>query len=138
MPLDLTPLKNAINRLTEALARFKATPDDTVIRDSVIKRFEFTYEVSHKMLRRFLAEYGADADGVSAMTFPELIRTANQKNLLRSDWPRWHDFRDARNRTAHTYEEAIAQAVLAEIPDFLEEAKHLYLSMQDGASRADA
>jgi nucleotidyltransferase substrate binding protein (TIGR01987 family) len=138
MSLDLTPLRSATDRLAEALARLKATPEDTVIRDSVIKRFEFTYELSHKTLRRFLAEYGADADVVSTMTFPELIRTGNQKNLLRSEWPRWRAFRDARNRTAHTYQEKAAQAVLAEIPDFLAEAKHLYVSMREAMDRADA
>ncbi len=46
--LDLTPLTNAVKRLQEGLIRYSQ------IRDGLIQRFEFTYEISHKMLKRYL------------------------------------------------------------------------------------
>lgn len=52
--LDLTPLDNAIARLDEGWTRYQRDVSDTQIRDGLIQRFEFTYEISHKMLRRFL------------------------------------------------------------------------------------
>ena len=51
--LDLTPLDNAIARLDEGWTRYQRDVSDIQIRDGLIQRFEFTYEISHKMLRRF-------------------------------------------------------------------------------------
>ena len=58
MPLDLTPLTNAVQRLDEGLARYLADTSDTQIRDGLIQRFEFTYELSHKMLKEGLHKSG--------------------------------------------------------------------------------
>ena len=62
MPLDLTPLANATARLHEGLARYQSDPTDTQIRDGLIQRFEFTYELSHKMLRRQLEQAAANPE----------------------------------------------------------------------------
>jgi nucleotidyltransferase substrate binding protein (TIGR01987 family) len=50
----LDELKRAISRLKEALA----LPKTDVIRDSVIQRFEFTVELSWKVLQRHLRDSG--------------------------------------------------------------------------------
>ena len=52
--LDLTPLQRAIERLDEGWKRYQQDISDTQIRDGLIQRFEFTYEISHKMLKRHL------------------------------------------------------------------------------------
>lgn len=52
--LDITPLINAVARLNEGLARYRQDITDLQIRDGLIQRFEFTYEISHKMLKRYL------------------------------------------------------------------------------------
>ena len=52
--LQLNSLVKAIQSLEVALTRWEATPTDQEIRDSVVKRFEYTYELCHKMLRRQL------------------------------------------------------------------------------------
>ena len=54
LELDITPLDRAIASFEAALARQSQHPDDDLIRDGCIQRFEFTYELSHKMLKRFL------------------------------------------------------------------------------------
>ena len=52
--LDLSPLDRAIDRLTEGLVRYQQDISDIQIRDGLIQRFEFSYEISHKMLKRYL------------------------------------------------------------------------------------
>lgn len=54
MILDLSSLLNAILRLDEGIQRYHQDTSDTQIRDGLIQRFEFVYELSHKMLKRFL------------------------------------------------------------------------------------
>ncbi len=55
-PLDITPLGNATNRLREGLARHLREPADEQLRDGLIQRFEFTYEVCHRLLRRYVRD----------------------------------------------------------------------------------
>ena len=52
--LDLTSFEKALERLKEGITRYEQDTSDTQIRDGLIQRFEFTYEISHKMLKRYL------------------------------------------------------------------------------------
>ena len=64
------------------------------------------------------------------MPFADLIRTANAEGLVRGDWRAWRRFREMRARTSHAYDAAVASQVAAAIPEFLEEAEHLYAELQ--------
>ncbi len=130
MTLDLTPLINAVKRLEEGLARYQSDISDIQIRDGLIQRFEFTYELSHKMLRRYLEAAAADPTEFDAADFQYLIRSANEQGLLLSAWPAWRHFRDMRSKTSHTYDETVALKVVEGIPDFLDEARHLLAELQ--------
>jgi nucleotidyltransferase substrate binding protein (TIGR01987 family) len=130
MKLDTTSLGNAVRRLREGLARYEREPADEQIRDGLIQRFEFTYELSHEMLRRYLKEIAASSDEIEQMPFADLIRTANAQGLLQGEWPAWRRFREMRARTSHTYDANVASQVTAAIPGFLEEAEHLYAELQ--------
>lgn len=132
--LDLRPLVNAIDRLDEGLVRYRQDISDTQIRDGLIQRFEFTYELSHKMLKRYLEMTSASAEQFDGMPFADLIRTGNERALLLSDWPRWRQYRDMRGKTSHTYDERVALEVVAEIPAFLEEARFLCKQLQKRTS----
>ena len=123
--LDLSPFTKAVDRLGEGIARYQADTSDTQIRDGLIQRFEFTYEISHKMLKRYMEMASATPAQFDGMPFQDLIRSGNEQGLLLSDWPRWRTFRDMRSKTSHTYDEAKALEVVAEIPSFLEEARFL-------------
>jgi nucleotidyltransferase substrate binding protein (TIGR01987 family) len=125
MALDTTALANAVQRLREGVARCEREPDDDQVRDGLIQRFEFTYELSHKMLRRYLTEAAAAPDDIAATPFSDLIRAASAQGLLRGDWPLWRRFREMRTRTTHTYNSDTAREVVAAIPAFLAEAEHL-------------
>jgi nucleotidyltransferase substrate binding protein (TIGR01987 family) len=129
MTLDLTSFGKAIASLEEALKAHEKEPQNAFILDSCIQRFEFTYELTWKTLKRYL-EFGAAAiENIDSLPFPDLIRVGNEQSLLRSDWTVWKDYRKARNTTAHTYDEEKAQEVFRQIPGFLLEAKHLYNEM---------
>jgi hypothetical protein len=92
MKLDATSLANSVRRLREGLARCEREPADEQLRDGLIQRFEFTFELSHKMLRRYLRETAAVPDEFERMPFADLIRTGNAQGLLRADWPAWRRF----------------------------------------------
>jgi nucleotidyltransferase substrate binding protein (TIGR01987 family) len=130
MAIDATPLRNAVQRLREGLARHQAEPMDEQLRDGLIQRFEFTYELSHKMLRRYLQEILPSADEAAQMTFAELVRTGNARGLLRAEWPAWRHFRDIRTRATHTYDADTASEVVREIPAFLAEAEYLCAELE--------
>lgn len=128
--LDLQPLKKAIARLGEGIARYEQDIADTQIRDGLVQRFEFTYEISHKTLKRYLELASASSDAFDSMAFPDLIRSANGQGLLLSDWPVWRRFREMRSKTSHSYDEAVALEVVAAIPAFLAEAAYLCAQLQ--------
>ena len=55
--VDLSSLARAIGRLEEAVVAHSADPGNLLIRDALIKRFEFTWELSQSTLRRFVEAY---------------------------------------------------------------------------------
>lgn len=137
MQLDYTSLKNAIAQLEKSLQyanSYQASSDPGLfeqLRNSVIQCFEFTYELSHKMLRRYLKETSASPEEIVESNFADLIRSGNEQGLLRSDWLRWKAYRQARTDSSHTYDEDKALAVYRVAPDFLDEAKYLLRELQD-------
>lgn len=135
--LDLTPLNNAVFRLSEGLARYQQDISDIQIRDGLIQRFEFTYEISHKMLKRYLEQISPNPEQFDAMSFQELIRTGNEYALLQGNWLDWKQYRDMRSRTSHTYDEEIAIAVVQGIPKFLAEAQFLQQQLQSRIENAN-
>jgi nucleotidyltransferase substrate binding protein (TIGR01987 family) len=130
MALELASLQTAIAQLREGLARVQTVPEDSQLRDGFIQRFQRTYELSHKMLKRYLEQAAANPQAYDAADFQYLIRSANEQGLLRSDWSAWRRFRELRGKTSHTYDEAVARDVAAEIPSFMEEAAHLLGALQ--------
>ena len=127
---SVLPLENAVDRLAEGLAVYLEDNAD-IIRDGLIQRFEFSYEISHKILKRFLQNISANAEQFDEMSFADLIRSANKQNLLLGNWQNWKKYRDMRNRTSHTYDEQIAISIVAEIPDFLKEIQYLLVKIKE-------
>lgn len=128
--LDISPLSKAIQRLDEGLKRYQTDISDTQIRDGLIQRFEFTYELSHKMLRRYLILKSASPSLIGEMNFQDIVRTGNEKNLLLGNWMDWKKYREMRSRTSHTYDEETALDVVAGIPKFLAEVKFLQQKLE--------
>ena len=130
MTLDFTPLRKAVARLDEGLKRHLSEPQDLQIRDGLIQRFEFTYDLSHKSLRRAVEARAPNQEEVDQMSFPALIRTGFEQGLVAGGWAAWQRYRELRNITSHTYDEAKAQEVAAAIPEFLAEAQGLLARLE--------
>lgn len=123
--LDFTALENFLQRLGEVVEIYKKNPQDTIVRDSLIQRFEFTYSITLKTLRKYFIERAFIVDDVNKLSFNEMVRTAMQLNLLKSDLTKWTEFREMRNLTSHTYDENVALKVSGIVPDFYEEITYL-------------
>ena len=123
--LDTTSFAMAIERFSEGLDTLREQPDNRLFRDGVIQRFEFTYELAHKTLKRYLKMSGSTPAVFEGMVFQDLIRTGSEQGLLLSDWEVWKEYRQARTDSSHAYNEEKALLVINEIPAFLDEARFL-------------
>ncbi len=136
--IDLTPLRKALAMLNEALTFWHAQPEGTALkphlRSAVIQSFEFSYELSVRLMRRVLMERAESADRVADISFNDLLRSAADAGLL-PDAMRWREWREMRNATSHAYDEAIAQAVAGRAVAFAKDAEVLLGTL--GASLAN-
>jgi nucleotidyltransferase substrate binding protein (TIGR01987 family) len=128
--LYLSPFENALSRLNEGYVRYEKEISDTQIRDGLIQRFEFTYEISHKILKRYLEMISPNPEEIDALSFADLIRSGNEQSLLLSDWSQWKIFREMRGKSSHTYDEVIALEVVSVIPSFMRDARFLLDQLQ--------
>ena len=130
MPFDLTPLENAVRQLAAGLAISRGDPANELLRDGVIQRFGYTYELSHRTLRRYLMATEPSPAGPEDLTFPSLIRLGSERGLLIGGWDAWREFRKARGTTSHAYDGVKAAEIFLVIPDFLIEAQALLSAMR--------
>lgn len=136
MPLHLDNLKDSIEALDELLT---ASEDDARmgrlseierigIRAGVVKHFEITYELSWKLMARWLnTNVGPDtADGV---TRRQLYRLSAANKLI-ADVDRWMRHHDARNTTSHIYDRKRAQQVYEAVRGFTQDAPQLLKALE--------
>jgi nucleotidyltransferase substrate binding protein (TIGR01987 family) len=123
--LDLTSLEKAVAQMDAGLQEALAASRSELLRDGVIQRFEYTYELSWKMLKRYLEGTLPNPEEVDGMSFQTLIRTGSEQGLLLSGWDTWVRYRKARGTTSHTYDEEKAREVFRIVPEFLQEARYL-------------
>ena len=97
-------LRAALTRLEEVLDR----PEDAVVRDALIKRFEFTFEMAWKCMYRWLRVREVQIPQAAFEVIPRAFRAG-----LLDDEGAWTEIRLARNRTSHEYDEAEAIRVAA-------------------------
>lgn len=122
--LDLSPLARAVASLERGLERWQKSPEDEELRDAVIQRFAYTFELAWKFVRRQLTQEVPSPSNLHLMSFHELFREAAWRGLIR-DPEQWFFFRHCRNLTSHTYDPAKAKEVADAVPSFLQEAQAL-------------
>jgi nucleotidyltransferase substrate binding protein (TIGR01987 family) len=106
--IDLRNLENSLKSLTEALH-----PQNLLERDGAIQRFEFTFEMSWKMMAKVLQADRPLTDN----SVRGILREAGRQGLIESVEV-WFSFQDARNQTSHTYDPAIATTVFEKAGQF--------------------
>lgn len=92
-------LKKAYSRLKEVSDLYDGKDD--IVRDSLIQRFEFTYELTHKTLKEFMKYLGVTLEN----SFPRTIFKKAYVNNLISDDKVWINLLEDRNSTSHIYNE---------------------------------
>lgn len=123
--LDLSALATAVVSFGRALDEFKKDESNEFVRDSVIQRFEYCYDLSTKFIKRHLSLISDNPNAINEMSFQEIIREAYTKGILRNSWDTWWKYRDDRNATSHAYSEAKAIEVAGDVEAFLLEASYL-------------
>ncbi len=121
----LTSLEKALHSLHRALQQEK----NEFIRDAVVQRFEYTFELCWKMLRRQLIEE-LGSESVNGLSRKDLFRISAEQGLI-SDPVHWFAFHKARNETSHTYNEEVAEEVYRVAETFLPEADALYSILRE-------
>ena len=69
----------------EVIEKYNSDKSDLITRDSLIQRFEYTYSISLKMIKRYMSSGAFVFENVDGMTFNEMIRQANKMGLLLSN-----------------------------------------------------
>ena len=101
-------LKDAVLRLEEAIAQ----PENDMLRDSVIQRFEFSFELAWKTLQLYLERQGLEAGSPR-----QALKSAFAQGIISSEDEAdvWLKMQEDRNLTTHTYNEDLAKAIYKRI-----------------------
>ncbi|MHB8472819.1 MAG: nucleotidyltransferase substrate binding protein [Gammaproteobacteria bacterium] len=124
MNLDLSSFQRALDSLDRGLSRSHGAPGDEELRGACIQRFEFTFELAWKMLKRRLMLDLPNTTELEGMNYRALIRIGAEQGLIQ-EVTAWFVYRDKRNITSHTYDPAKAAEVAAVLPDFARHARDL-------------
>ena len=122
----LINFNQALQRLKEAVEEFKQPDSSDVIRDGVIQRFEFTYELAWKTTKVYLEDIGiVDINSPKA-----IIKEAFAQRLLTNE-DNWLLMLKDRNMTSHMYKEEMAVGIAERIcSSYIEEFELLLRELQ--------
>ena len=134
MPIDFSPLEKAITSLNRALARACDAHGDEELRDACIQRFEYTFELCWKMLKRQLEQELPNPSEVDGYSYRHLFRIGAERGLVQ-DVEAWFDYRERRDITSHTYDEEKAARVFEALPAFAEHAEELLACLKESSGR---
>jgi len=101
---------NALQRLKEAALELKKSDASDVVRDGVIQRFEFTYELAWKTTKAYLEDLG-----IADKNSPKVVIKEAFTQKLISNEENWLLMLNDRNMTSHVYKEEIAQEIAERI-----------------------
>ncbi|MGL4947689.1 MAG: nucleotidyltransferase substrate binding protein [Cetobacterium sp.] len=105
----INDLNNAISRLDEAVKDSIEIPLSTV-KDGVIQRFEFSLELSWKLLKIYLTN-----EGLENFTTPKsVVREAFKVGMIKN-CDLWIEMIEDRNLTSHIYSQSIADNIYSRI-----------------------
>lgn len=101
----LAQFRRALAALKLALEQ----PEDEFVRDSIIKRFELSFETARKAMHQWLV----DQEEIPYESTKKAVMEAAFKTALVSDADLWADIAVARNDASHEYDETKALEIVA-------------------------
>jgi len=106
----LVNYQNALKRLQESISEYQQENSSDVVRDGMIQRFEFTYELAWKTTKVFLEDLGlTDRNSPKAV-----IKEAYAQKMINNEETWLLMLRD-RNMTSHVYNEQTAAEIAERI-----------------------
>ncbi len=107
----------------------RTSPDDVmyeVFRAACAKEFELVLERGGNLFRKALHTWFISHAQVDKLVFKDIYRHGAKHGLITMEaCERWIEYRDYRNDTAHEYGEKFADAVVAFLPQFIDDARQL-------------
>jgi nucleotidyltransferase substrate binding protein (TIGR01987 family) len=120
----LEKYESAVNRYEE----FKSEGFGDVYLDLIVKRFEFTYEMSWKALKRYLEFLGFEVKN-PRQTFKE-----GYAQQILDDESIWLDMIEQRNLSSHIYDELEISEILDKKENYLKAFQKLKIQLEAGLS----
>lgn len=106
----LVNFNNALQKLKQGINRYDGSDD--LARDGLIKRYEFTFELSWKTLKAIFEE-----EGLLGLNSPKLVLKEAYSSGLIDNEAIWLDMLKDRNLTSHMYNEEVAIKISDNIRD---------------------
>lgn len=100
----------ALLRLNEAIDESKNNTLSSTLKDGVIQRFEFCYEICWKLIKYYLENEGIQEAKSPKSTFREAFKIG-----IIQDGEKWIDMLNDRNLTSHVYDEEVAFDIYGKI-----------------------
>lgn len=125
MTIDISNLKSALQTLKSSmkiLEENRTCDFADMLEDSCIKRFEYTLELSRKMMKRVLKNiYGKSEE---ELTVNNTFRFMQGYKFI-ENWENWKNYYEKRNNTAHEYNLEKSRKLVEIIPQFIEDTDFL-------------
>ena len=102
---------HAVAQLEQAVAVYSNDQGDSLYRDGLIQRFEFTVELAWKSLKEYLEDQGS----VLAVAAPRAVLKDAYAAGLIMDAEIWDEIIRSRNVTSHVYDEQTAIEVAEKV-----------------------
>ena len=123
--LNIDILKNNLNTLCECYKDYSLETNSRIkeyIKDSCVKRFEYTYETAKKIMNKFLKkEYDKTEKD---LTINNIFREMYSLDLIKS-FDNWAEYREKRNYTSHEYDDRYTYEILELTPHLIEDVDYL-------------
>ena len=113
--------------MQKAVERYGRELQDEEVRDSVIQRFEYSYELCWKMLSKELYQRVPSLGQTPSLDF----KTGSRFGLI-DDPEAWFEYPRMRNITFRTYDEVTAEKVAGSAKSFLKNARSLPEALEKG------
>lgn len=113
--INIYPLLKAYESFKKGLKEVSSELE----RDGAIQRFEFTYELTWKILKKILSFKGIDANSPR-----DVFREAAKQKLI-DDPLVWFEFLKKRNLILYAYNQNYLQDIFKSLPDFKKEIAKL-------------
>ena len=123
--ININILKDCFNTLEECYNDYLSQTDEkmqTYIKDSCIKRFEYTYECTKKIMNKYLKKVYDKPD--KELTINNIFREMYGLGFIKN-FDNWILYRAKRNVTSHEYNLNETYSIINIIPDFIDDVRYL-------------